>query len=397
MKLVNFVIIFILFSFPLFSQSSNLIPTMQFMHGILGVEDDEVVTHYIHAIGSVWELSNGNFVISSNPIVYEDSLVTIGNADTTSEDWPGFNFVWLNDPPYWGLGFYKVFNSKQPDKYFYLDARDSDFGGAVYNPDFKVLFDNSEGIFHHMELASEYPGIEMENGSVVRIWDIKGETANTSGLQNYWSHVLVCIEASSHHPKIVWGPYTSFAPTHYKVYRAVSKTPINPRFLNFSLIATTDANTYEYTDREFVIGGGMKFYAYYYVKAYKSSNNSYSSASNTITVTGDFTPFKPDIVGESELLTDFQLQQNYPNPFNPTTTITYVLPNGGDTNIASQINVKLTIYDALGRKVATLVNSKQDPGNYSVKFNASKLGSGVYFYTLRCGNFVQTRKMILMK
>ncbi len=94
---------------------------------------------------------------------------------------------------------------------------------------------------------------------------------------------------------------------------------------------------------------------------------------------------------------DFELSQNYPNPFNPTTTISYAIPNVGDANFASPTTVKLVVYDALGREVATLVNAKQTSGKYSVQFNARELPSGVYFYTLRADDFVQTKKMILMK
>ena len=98
--------------------------------------------------------------------------------------------------------------------------------------------------------------------------------------------------------------------------------------------------------------------------------------------------------------TKFELAQNYPNPFNPTTTISYAIPNV-ETQFAtansSLQTVTLKVYDALGREVATLVNGKQTAGEYSVKFDASKLTSGIYFYTLRAGNFVQTRRMILMK
>ncbi len=90
----------------------------------------------------------------------------------------------------------------------------------------------------------------------------------------------------------------------------------------------------------------------------------------------------------------FELGQNYPNPFNPTTTIKYSIPNVRAKDFSP---VQLTIYDVLGRKIATLVNKKQSPGNYSVNFNASNLTSGIYFYTLRAGSFVQTRKMILIK
>ncbi len=111
---------------------------------------------------------------------------------------------------------------------------------------------------------------------------------------------------------------------------------------------------------------------------------------------------------------DVELSPNYPNPFNPTTTINYVITSSdlsgrgnlsnGQRQIASSqaprndaINVQLKVYDALGREVATLVNAKQTPGKYSVQFNATNMPSGVYFYTLRAGNLVQTKKMILMK
>ena len=93
---------------------------------------------------------------------------------------------------------------------------------------------------------------------------------------------------------------------------------------------------------------------------------------------------------------NFELGQNYPNPFNPSTTIHYTIPSD-KTLYEKSLHVNLKIYDVLGREIATLVNEKQLPGNYSVKFDANKLKSGIYFYTLRAGNFVATKKMILIK
>jgi photosystem II stability/assembly factor-like uncharacterized protein len=83
------------------------------------------------------------------------------------------------------------------------------------------------------------------------------------------------------------------------------------------------------------------------------------------------------------------LSQNYPNPFNPTTTISFQIPKNGF--------VSLIVYDALGREVQTLVNEEKAHGKYSIEFNASSLPSGVYFYTLRAGEFTATRKFVLMK
>jgi methionine-rich copper-binding protein CopC len=85
----------------------------------------------------------------------------------------------------------------------------------------------------------------------------------------------------------------------------------------------------------------------------------------------------------------FVLHQNYPNPFNPTTNISFTIPA---SNVTS-----LRIFDILGKEVAVLLNGKMDAGDYDIPFNASHLTSGIYFYQLRSGNFVETKKMVLMR
>ncbi len=89
------------------------------------------------------------------------------------------------------------------------------------------------------------------------------------------------------------------------------------------------------------------------------------------------------------LPTEYSIAQNYPNPFNPTTTISYSIPENK--------YVTLSIYDALGKEIAVLDNGFRIAGNYSHTFDASNLSSGMYFFTIRSGNFVQTKKMLLMK
>ena len=90
-----------------------------------------------------------------------------------------------------------------------------------------------------------------------------------------------------------------------------------------------------------------------------------------------------------DLPKQFVLNQNYPNPFNPSTVISYQLPVSGD--------VILKVYDVLGNEVATLVNEEKLAGNFTVRFNTANLPSGVYFYQLRAGSFVETRKMVLLR
>ena len=98
--------------------------------------------------------------------------------------------------------------------------------------------------------------------------------------------------------------------------------------------------------------------------------------------------------------TEFSLAQNYPNPFNPTTKIKYSIPSTGTSSLSTSGGMKfiqLKVYDILGNEVATLVNEEKPAGEYEVEFNASKLPSGIYFYRLKAGNFIQTKKMILIK
>ena len=90
----------------------------------------------------------------------------------------------------------------------------------------------------------------------------------------------------------------------------------------------------------------------------------------------------------------FSLEQNYPNPFNPHTIINYAIPS----NVRSQTSdVKLLIYNSLGKHIATLVNENQNAGSYSVEFNGEGLPSGVYYCKLEAGDFVETKRMVILK
>jgi polyhydroxybutyrate depolymerase len=99
------------------------------------------------------------------------------------------------------------------------------------------------------------------------------------------------------------------------------------------------------------------------------------------------------VVGVSEkhqtIPNNFSLSQNYPNPFNPSTTIKYQIPELSF--------VILKVYDVLGNEIATLVNEEKTAGTFEITWYAENLSSGVYFYRLQAGSFVETKKMILMK
>ena len=85
----------------------------------------------------------------------------------------------------------------------------------------------------------------------------------------------------------------------------------------------------------------------------------------------------------------FTLEQNFPNPFNPTTTIKFSIPK--------EVQVNLSVYNILGEKVKELKNEVMKPGYFEVEFDASALASGVYLYRITAGDFVQTKKMVLLK
>jgi len=94
-------------------------------------------------------------------------------------------------------------------------------------------------------------------------------------------------------------------------------------------------------------------------------------------------------VGSEQVVTRFKLEQNYPNPFNPSTTISYDVP--------VETYVTLSVYNELGQQVKELYNGVRSPGSYKTTFDASGLASGTYFYRINAGNYVETRKMILVR
>ena len=96
-----------------------------------------------------------------------------------------------------------------------------------------------------------------------------------------------------------------------------------------------------------------------------------------------------DVKEETSLPLVYKLEQNFPNPFNPTTIIGYVLQE--------KSNAKLILLNALGEEIAVLIDEEQDKGYHKVEFNGSKLSSGVYFYKLQAGSYIETKKMILLK
>ncbi len=139
---------------------------------------------------------------------------------------------------------------------------------------------------------------------------------------------------------------------------------------------TTEIQTYSFSDENLDAGN------YQYRLKQMDFDGSYSY-SNII---------EAEIVSPNK----FILEQNYPNPFNPSTTIKYTIPNVTLSGVEGS-RVQLKVYDVLGNEVAILVNEVQSSGNYEVEFNAENLSSGIYFYELKAGSFILTKKMLLLQ
>ena len=165
---------------------------------------------------------------------------------------------------------------------------------------------------------------------------------------------------------------------HYAIYKGAIQnfTPSQ-----YNLLATSATNSY--TDEAIV-----DYRVYYKVSAVDISGNESGFSDEASILVG--------VKDKKIILTKFLLEQNYPNPFNPSTTIKYSIPFVVNEYFSFS-NTTLKVFDILGREVATLVNKQQNAGNYEVIFNASNLSSGVYFYRLQSGNFVETKKLILLR
>lgn len=187
------------------------------------------------------------------------------------------------------------------------------------------------------------------------------------------------------YPKLDWSlnnePDVRVNDDGFIVYRSLNGGAFLP-------CTTLSGQTSSFIDFSVPYAGGGPSTARYKIKA-RDLNGYESDWTNIVSIAyGNVYKIGSDAV-QKDIPKDFSLSQNYPNPFNPTTTINYSIKESG--------LVCLKVYDVLGTEVASLVNETKEPGNYSVTFNAANLPSGMYVYILSTGNFVDTKKLILLK
>jgi len=238
------------------------------------------------------------------------------------------------------------------------------------------------------------------NGGVWEFGDSRVIYVPLSGTSfyDYFNHDTICnpipveitsFTAHSDNMKIIlnWSTATETNNKGFEIEKKTVKmqSQVINQWQNIGFIpgngTTTEHHSYIYTDENSNVG------KYQYRLKQLDYNGSYNYS----------TVIEIDVSEPKE----FSLYQNYPNPFNPITTIKYSIGDVG-TSPASPSGgfmkfVKLKVFDILGNEVATLVNEEQPVGNYTVRFDGSKLASGIYLYQLKSENFTQTHKMILLK
>jgi len=200
-------------------------------------------------------------------------------------------------------------------------------------------------------------------------------------------------EATAYVPKVVPVELTSFtASVSGNDVHLNWSTATEWNNLGFEIHRTTNKD--EWNKIGFVPGHGTTTEQQHYSFIDESvSSGKYQYRLKQIDYDGTF-EYSDIVEVEVSLPTVFSLEQNYPNPFNPTTKIKYQIANAGFVN--------MRVYDVLGNEVATLVNEEKPAGSYEVEFSVGQnsilsLSSGIYFYQLQAGSFIQTRKMVLMK
>jgi len=187
-----------------------------------------------------------------------------------------------------------------------------------------------------------------------------------------------------------WTPSQTLNVQYYNIYRA--DVPNDPPYdlpFYIQINATEEGNpitSWEDVNSYPGQGGGNYYYQISVVTTFERE----SVQSNRVNATkGGIDKKSAEEEGENFEIFEYSLSDNYPNPFNPTTQINFSIEKAGI--------VIIKVYDLLGKEVANLVDERKEPGNYSVNFNAENLPSGVYVYKLTSGNYVASKKLLLLK
>ncbi|OQY73926.1 MAG: hypothetical protein B6D44_05925 [Ignavibacteriales bacterium UTCHB2] len=344
------------------------------------------ITVKIEAIGTVW---NQYHNITTEYLGGTKSYSS--QTSPPSNFWHASDLDWHNQgwEPVLSLGLYEVsiWEGSHKRAWFFIDYRTSHLpyaaSGFIGPIDVVLEYDitNKELIFTTPNIGT------VTNGSYHPIWELKNFVQlQTYGLENYWNNCLAVFNNGDDHPKFAWGPKPDFTNSYYKIYKKKG-TP------DFVLYDSTTSNTYLDVNQYILTGlpNANEGSAYYKITSvgYLTEVYSESGFSNTVDIRVKLPAFEKQGSEIISGINNYSLSQNYPNPFNPATTIMFSLP------VSAQVTLK--VYDVLGREAASLIDSYKEAGSHSIKFDASNLTSGIYFYQLKAGEYIETKKLILQK
>lgn len=315
--------------------------------------------------------------------------IQVKSRDLTGSSWPGsYNTIFTAGDPRILMGAETTANSKLNVVHYYLD------NGIVH-----IDYDDENGWSEDFQVTSDYLNYEMQHlgfastsNDLFVVWKptsssyIKYRQNDANPLTPQGLAVSIYTVGLNTYPKLTW--YLNTEPdvynqtNAYQIWRRIKLWDYE--WGEWGFLANRNGNQSEFVDWSL---GGLQNEAHtaeYRIRA-KDINNHFSDFSSAVSI--NFSKFNKINSGLVE--NDYNLDQNYPNPFNPTTAINYSIKSAG--------LVTLKVYDMLGTEVASLVNERKETGSYSVTFDARNLPSGIYFYTLTSGNFMATKKLILLK
>jgi hypothetical protein len=331
--------------------------------------------------------------------------------------WYYFNWVWRDKGSnnYLGIAYpnlnqtKKVFSTNTFDgnshtAYYYVQIAGGEGGGqsevftirrskqASGYPD-DIIYDYG---FNPPSYDPLHINVSSAGNEVHAIWRDQFGINNGNNLRYKWDNQNpippqnLTMTSHNNHPKLVWQKNPEQDVDYYRIYRKKGTG-------NWTLHTTVSASLpSEYVDNEETVcnppqGGHCmnETTAKYYITAVDLTSKVSAPSNEVEAIIIGEPPSKIGVNNPAGIVYNYELSQNYPNPFNPMTSINYQIKEKGF--------VSLKVFDILGREVADLVNETKDEGLYSVVFDASKLPSGVYIYSLRVNDFVQNNKMTLLK
>lgn len=341
----------------------------------------------IEAIGTVWnhyhDISTAYLGGTKNYSSQTSPPAPFWHASDLSWDDVGWE-------PVLSLGLYEVsiWEGSNKRAWFFIDYRTSHLPYAAGQQLIDVVLDYD---VTNKDFSLTYPNLgSVNNGSYYPIWELKELVQlQTDDLEDYWDNCLAVFNNGANHPKFAWGPYPGFSNNYYRIYKK-KETP------NFVLYDSTTSTTYLDVNEEILTGPPQANEGHIYYKVtsvgYPTDNPfipPYESGySNTVDIRSLMSPLEKQGIN-STVKNAYNLFQNYPNPFNPITTITF--------NIPQSEKVTITVFDILGREVAELINEQKEAGTHTIKYDASNMTSGIYFYQIKAGEYSEVRKLILQK